>query len=97
MELPFHQEQDAEHENAVAAQQRLDAHQPVAGFANLFNHRVLRSLSHAGFPGNRPDDVSAEGGLCRIGHAVHLSGEIPVFPQACHRALKQKEISLFVT
>ena len=71
----------------MAAQQRLDAYQPVAGFAYFLHYRVLRVVSHAGFPGNRLDDVSAQGGLCRIGHAVHLSGEMDVFTQDDQRAL----------
>ena len=87
MGLPFHYEEVTEHENALAAQQRLDAHQPAAGFADLLHHRVLRVVSHAGFPGNRLDDVSAQGGLRGIGHAVHLSGEMDVFTQVDQRAL----------
>ena len=87
MGLPFHHEEDAGHENALAAQQRLDAYQPVAGFAYLLHHRILRVVSHAGLPGNRLDDVFAQGGLRAVGHAVHLSGEMDVFTQVDQRAL----------
>ena len=88
MELPFYHEETAGHEDALVAQQRLDAYQPVAGFANLLHYRILWSLSHAGFPGNRFNDVSAEGGLRRIGYAIHLFGKISIFPQVSHRAIK---------
>ena len=81
MGLPFHYEEMAEYENALVAQQRLDAHQPVARFANLFYYRILRIVSHASFSGNRLDDVSAQSSLRGIGHAVHLSGEMDVFTQ----------------
>ena len=87
MGLPFHYEETTEYEDVVAAQQRLDAHQPAAGFADLLHHRVLRAVSHAGFPGDRLDDVSAQGGLRAVGHAVHLSGEMDVFTQVDQRAL----------